>query len=186
MKKIPLLIDMDDVVVKTSEAALKKYAIHRGCEVPVSSDYFWNDVPHTTKGYWEEMLNTPGFFRNLEPEKDAIDVLNKLHEEGYEIIFLTAPQKNQYCFMEKIEWLEEHLEWFEFEKHFIATWNKSHVYGILLDDNMKNLENYKGHMAVAFDRPFNQGWESVRVKDWKEYYIFVHYKNIEDRCRWIL
>lgn len=131
--KLKLYIDMDDTV----------------CNFTDSFNRLKTDKNHYPQQAY-------GFFRNLEPIKDALYYISLL-EEKYDIWFLTRPSVlNPLCYTEKREWIEKY---FGIEKchKLILSPDKSLLKGeYLIDDNY---HNFDGELLL-FGKDY-PNWESV-------------------------
>lgn len=129
----------------------------------------------TQKFYAEEhrediatMMNTPGFYRDLEPYDGAAEALRELASR-YRVFLCTAPYvTHATCASEKMGWVEEHLGHDWLEKMVISS-DKTIVYGdVLVDDKPK----ITGAMTpfwkhIVFDAPYNRDLE-LRINSWAE------------------
>lgn len=126
-----------------------------------------------TKAHREALLENPkiqypqsqyGFFRNLEPMKDAIFAVNYLRQQSiFDVYILTAPSvKNPLCYTEKRLWIEDHLG-FEMVERLIISPNKGLSMGdYLIDDHKtgRGQENFKGEL-LQFGTPGFENWQKV-------------------------
>lgn len=156
MKYLEIIMDMDEVVANLTKGVCDHYNkdFNDNKKWYENDNYWWKDFDKAEQSYFEELLNTKGLFKSLEPINGMVDILNELYEEGYSIYFCTAPQYNEYCFKEKKEWLEEHFEWFRSNmliateaKYLLANPNRA-----LIDDNAKYLKEWqrKGGIAIGY------------------------------------
>lgn len=100
-----------------------------------------------------------GFFLNLDPMPDAIEVINLLMTK-YNVYILTRPSvMNPLCYTEKRVWIEKYFG-LEFCKKLIICYDKSMVKGdYLIDDNIH--EGFEGeHIHFGTDRFKN--WNDVK------------------------
>lgn len=136
-------IDMDDVLCDFIGEFEKEIALNPGIKFPQSQF---------------------GFFVNLPPIKDAIQMVNALiSSERYDPYILTAPsEKNPMSYTEKRVWVEK---WFglNFVSKLIISPNKGLLKGeYLIDDNIagKGLENFDGEL-IQFGSERYPDWKSV-------------------------
>lgn len=94
----------------------------------------WNDVKKSTN--LEYPQSKLGFYEELEPIENAIDVYNWL-DEHFDVWILTAPSvKNKHCYTEKAASIEKYLGVERLDRLIISP-NKSIVIGdYLIDDTI--------------------------------------------------
>jgi 5'(3')-deoxyribonucleotidase len=129
--------------------------------------------PTLTKTELFEPLNTPEFWDEVKFQKDAVEVIEKLIQDGHEIYiitsshYITLPYKLKRCLFKHLPFLHK--------ENIIITYNKSLIKcGILLDDAAHNLADFPG-IKVVFDAPYNRETDvaDFRVDSWKEFYELV-------------
>lgn len=110
-------------------------------------------------------LSIPGFFRDLEVQQNAQEVVKWLCE-NYEVYILSA---SHYAVCgDKGEWLQEFFPFIEYH-NIMFCHNKSLVHlDYLIDDYGGNLENFTGK-KILFDSHHNQTEDRfTRAKGWLE------------------
>lgn len=105
-----------------------------------------------------------GFFLNLVPIRNSIEVINKLRSSGlFEIYILTAPSvRNPQCYTEKRLWIEEYFD-LELARNLIISSNKGLNKGdYLIDDKIsgKGQENFEGKLIQFGSQEF-ENWLSI-------------------------
>lgn len=105
-----------------------------------------------------------GFYRNLEPIKDAIESVTKLINSNlYDVYILTAPSViNTHSYSEKREWIEKYFG-YEFCHKLIISPNKGLLKGSYLIDDCsfgKGQEGFRGEL-ILFGGDKYPTWESV-------------------------
>lgn len=180
MKKLTLICDMDEVVADLSDKIrlLVNEDFNKDFPKGFNKNYWWADYG-IDRSYFEKLLNEEGMFLNLQPIDGAIEALHKLHEEGYDIHILTYPQKNKYCYTEKVKWIREYLPFIDIETNFHTTGNKGMLAKenrILVDDNINYLNQWlnNGGISIAFNQGWNQSFEGYRAYDWNDVYNIIH------------
>ena len=184
MNNLMLFIDLDEVTVNLSEKVRERVNEDFDKNYPkgFNQNYWWSDYKCANRGYFENLLNEKDFFLNLEPVEGAIETLNKLNEESFDIHILTCPQINKICFYEKVLWVKKYLPFINIETNFHTTGNKG-VFAkenrILIDDNMLYLNSFQenGGLAVAFNHGWNREFQGHRVHNWNQFYNLVHLLN---------
>ena len=185
MRKLMIVCDMDEVLVNLSEGIRIRVNkdFKRGFPVGFNKSYWWQDYG-IDKSYFEDLLNEEGFFLNLEPVEGAIETLTKLHEEGYDIHILTCPQHNEFCYIEKVKWVQKYLPFINIETNFHTTGNKglfAKENRIIVDDNIKYLEQWSnnGGVSIAFGKyGWNEDYDGINTSNWNEVYNKI--KELED------
>lgn len=171
-----VLVDMDGVMCKWQDmydALLRKHYPH----IPVFP--FDQVTRFKTQSFYAdeyraeiaEMMNMPGFYRDLEPMDGSVQALHTMKEAGIDVFLCTAPYvTHKTCASEKMEWVEQHLgsAWLN---RTIITSDKTLVRGDVLIDDKPNI---KGAMTptwkhIVFDAPYNRGIEP-RLDDWNEWH----------------
>ena len=142
MKEI-IYVDMDDVLCDFSNTYQKALLDNPKIKYP-QSQY--------------------GFFRNLEPIKDSLEVVKYLNSvEYFTIYILTAPSiKNPLCYIEKRLWIEDNFG-LEMVKKLIISPNKGLNKGdYLIDDNEfgKGQENFEGKL-IHFGSEEFINWKQI-------------------------
>lgn len=177
MKDLIIVVDMDEVTADLSNTIRKRVNKDFGKDFPegYNKSYWWKDYC-IQKSYFEHLLNEKGFFASLKPISGAIETLDKLNQEGYEIHILTCPQSNRYCYFEKIMWVQKYLPFVNIETNFHATGNKglfAKENRILIDDNIKYLNQWSnnGGISIAFGKyGWNEDYDGINAANWNEVY----------------
>lgn len=184
-----MLIDMDGVLVDMLPAWVSAY--NTAADESLTTDdvvsYRWADfVGEEKEIIAEECILRPGFFYNLEPAKDSIEVLKSLHEDGHEIVIITTPPTDHAkgcvastVIEEKELWVRKHLPFLHpVKNHMIYTRRKDTVLGhVLFDDGPHNIAEYEAAglgLTCVMDYKYNQHVaSSFRVSSWNEFHIIV-------------
>jgi 5'-nucleotidase len=171
-----VLVDMDGVMCKWQEMyddLLRKHYPH----IPIFP--FEKVTRFKTQSFYAdehreeiaEMMNMPGFYRDLEPMEGSVEALKAMKAAGINVFLCTAPYvTNKTCASEKMDWVERHLgsDWLN---KTIITSDKTLVRGDVLIDDKPNI---KGAMTpswthIVFDAPYNRGIEP-RLNQWNEWH----------------
>lgn len=115
-----------------------------------------------------DYLHEPGFFYNLDIQKDAIEVIEWLYS-NYDVYIVTA-YTSDVC-VDKTNWIKKFLPFFDVEKIIFCN-NKGLLnLDYLIDDGGHNIEAFK-QTGIIYDYPHNHELDSVkypnRVHNWKE------------------
>lgn len=117
-----------------------------------------------------EMMDTPGFYSELEPMEGAVEAIHAMTDAGIQVFLCTAPYvTNKTCASEKMDWVERHLG-AGYLNRTVITSDKTLVRGDVLIDDKPNI---KGAMApmwkhIVFDAPYNRDI-SPRLDRWDEW-----------------
>jgi 5'-nucleotidase len=118
-----------------------------------------------------DVMQMPGFYRDLEPVEGAVHALHEMLNLGIEVFLCSTPSlDNPTCASDKLAWLDEHFGR-EITKRTILTQDKTLVQGdVLIDDKPK----ISGHLTpswkhVIFDRAYNQGVPGPRLTGWAQW-----------------
>ena len=173
MKKLTVLVDMDDVLVNTLEAWV--WWLNRA----FYSDVFPDDItdwdisrsyPYAPVELLYEPLKNPEFWETVRPVPGAREGLLKLYKGGYRVSVVTAswydtlqPKMDRALF----KWFPE-LSW----RDVVVTHYKQGVRGdVLIDDNIDNLTD-GNYAKLLMDAPHNRNKQVdddiIRVKNWPE------------------
>ncbi len=185
-------IDIDDTIANTNELLLEyadKYdKLYKDGHGIIDEDcykfngmYDWDekDREHFLETYMVETL------KNVEVKDHVKEVIDKLVEDGHEIIFITTRDGD---FIENShdltkEWLDRnHIKY-----HLIIAGNKRKSsyaealkLDLFIDDSVKNClkVSEKGIDVLLFDTIYNRDNNDYkRVKDWLEIYEYVKSKS---------
>lgn len=123
-----------------------------------------------------EVMDTPGFYLDLEPTNGAVDAISELVEEGHEVFFVTRPWAgNPDCASEKTAWVDRYFGQWGVEQ-LIITYDKTLIHGDILIDDKPNIKgaHEPSWIQILFDQPYNrsergshswaEGW--VGVFEW--------------------
>ena len=171
MKKLTILVDMDDVLENLVECwvdELNKKCGSSLCEEDITDWRIAKFFPSLTNEDLFSPLNTAEFWGKIAPMQNAQDILKKLIDDGHTIRIVTA---SHYATVPaKIKRLLEMYPYLKWEDVIVAS-DKSLIFG-------DNLEVTSCGLAVLFDRPHNRSYNDeaagmVRVETWDEIYEVV-------------
>ncbi len=129
--------------------------------------------PNLSKKELFEPLNTPEYWYYVTIKPGAVEVIERLIEEGHQVYIVTSshyrtlPSKIDNCLFTHLPFLKK--------ENVIITYNKSLIgCDLLLDDAEHNLINFKG-IKVLFDASYNKNStvHDFRVKSWVDFYELV-------------
>ncbi len=113
-------------------------------------------------------FDTPGFWSGLPPFPGAIEFVQRLLDNDFDIYIATIPALGSVCHYEKEKWVMKHLPFIGRER-LVFCHHKFILQGqALFDDNPKYLARFNGH-RLLFDKPWNQEDElrkQAMVESW--------------------
>jgi len=180
--KLPLYIDMDEVICKFLEELCSEYNYKYNKRIKISDIKTWSLNTYMDGDKAFEIINSPGFFGSLEPIEGAIETIEKLvNDDRYEVFIITSPS-NEHSVFEKYKWIQQNLPFFDV-RNLILVGNKGDLLsrigndGILFDDCPEYLSKFNG-VRVVMDRAYNRelvvGIDcDYRVSEWSEFYEVV-------------
>lgn len=188
-------IDIDDTISNTFESAIiyaKEYIkdeLKREPKVDMSKvrdHYYIRDMFNLSneeaENFWEKYYTK--IIDNVEPKKLSVEMINKLKEEGNNIIIITARWNSEEIDAFKIseKWLKKYN--FNFDKMYVGIENKAEIavkenINLFIDDSIRNCEEVSavGIKSYLFDsetnKHINQQDNIDRVYSWEEIYSKV-------------
>lgn len=184
--KTIILIDMDGVLCEWVRAAIQRYQLlfpHLPYtpEEQLSTFYMEDSWPSRAEciNALHEVLNSPRFYRNLEPVAGGVEALKNMQEltEGgapIEPRICTSPwtySHEQDCFSDKALWVEEHLgRWWT--NRLILAKDKTLVRGHILIDDKPEIRGalQPTWQQLLYDRSWNRHSSLPRFtwSDWPQ------------------
>jgi 5'(3')-deoxyribonucleotidase len=183
---LPILVDMDSIVVSMTPVWLKKYYERTGDLVKESDIKTWefdSFVKH--KEVFHDIIGEDGFFYNLDPIPGAVEAITKLMEKGKYIVFLTQPpRKSDYAVKDKRKWIQKYFPKFDLQDVMFSHRKKFVMGNALVDDSPKHLASWKYHMdkytkiltpwTIAITYEYNKdiktSWRFEKDKAWPQIY----------------
>lgn len=181
MKKLTILVDMDDTIENLCEVWVKYLNELHYINVSIKNIQEWD----ITKAF--PMLNRSDVFAPLSraelwervtPLPGAVEYLKRLIDDGHKVIIVTASDPDIIS-LKLTHVLFKYFPYFTYND-VIITSQKQFVRGdILVDDAPHNLEG-GCYVKLLFDAPHNQLYEikdddMFRVHDWQETYAVINY-----------
>ena len=165
-----IFVDMDDVLADTYGKHIELYNKEHKQELSlahIESGEVWHNVPEMHQESILQHAYQEGFFRNLEPIKDAIQVMEALYNK-HEVYIATAATQFPNSLKEKSDWLDQYMPFITWE-HRIMCGHKFILKGdLLIDDRTYNLEKFDGD-TLLFNSPHNiNDTGYTRVSNWLE------------------
>ncbi|MDG4715723.1 MULTISPECIES: 5' nucleotidase, NT5C type [Winogradskyella] len=167
---LTIFVDMDDVLADTYGKHIELYNQEHKQELSlanIESGEVWHNVPEIHKESILQHAYQDGFFRDLEPIKDSIQVMEALCNK-HNVYIATAATQFPNSLKEKSDWLDEHMPFITWQ-HRIMCGHKFILNGdLLIDDRSYNLERFAGD-TLLFNSPHNQHeTDYTRVNTWLE------------------
>ena len=157
-------IDIDDVLNNLTECVLKVYNEDSGDNLSFINITEY-DMKQFVKKEYRDKFYTYFFDKRVweivKPNISAFKTLNKLHNEGHSIYFVTATHPLNV--KKKYLWLSQYLDWDCWDS-LVVTKDKSLLTGldIFIDDNLDNI-GYKNDNDIVFIL-YLQPWNILKDK----------------------
>ena len=181
MSKLKIGIDLDDTLNCLSRSWINAYNKEYSDNLPLSDIKSWDIAKYVKPECGKDIfkfLFIPGFFKNLDVQPHAVEVVKWLCET-YDVYIVSAAH---YAVCgDKGAWLEEHFPFINYQNVIFCT-NKSLMnLDYLIDDGSHNLETFNGK-GLLFDSHHNQSeYRFPRVMGWLEVKKFF-----EEEMKWHL
>lgn len=123
-----------------------------------------------------KVMDTPGFYRDIEPTPGAVDAIRKMVSEGHIVYIVTAPHpSNPTCADDKIWWVRTHLGT-EFVDKLVITRDKTSVRADVLIDDRPDIHGQlkPSWKHIFFSQPWNESFnDRPRITSWHSDWLFV-------------
>lgn len=168
-----LILDMDDTIVDFLNPLIEAYNKETHNNLTISDITEWDLSKYHGM---VDIFKTPGFFRNLKPFPNAVEIIKDLYFSGdFDVVIATDPMGVGTIVEEKFEWLAYYMGFLPNTKVYMCS-DKSLIRGdLLFDDNPLHLQSFSGY-SVAMDRPYNSGcsvFARIENNDWKKFQQLV-------------
>lgn len=177
MKKLTILLDMDDVLNNQNEVWVDTLNHRYGRNVTAEDITGW-DMRLAFPGLNDEELYGPAYRGELvqymmAPE-DAVTYTKMWHANGHDLYVVTSTSVENAD--SKTQWLFRNYPWFD-RDCFIMCHHKNLIFGdILVDDALHNLKDMKwmganqNCVCICMDKPWNRCSENefVRAKSFAD------------------
>lgn len=180
-------IDIDDTIAKTNkkliEEALRYDKEHvRGRGLKNKNAYSFMEMFYWTvldlDGFMKEVRRGK-FFSSLEPVEGAVLNINKLYQEGNQIIFITRRQKDLKTMLKTKKWLKN--MGFRYHKLILGGEHKDEICSnyqidIFIDNDVKNVieVSSEGILCVLKGTEFNRDEKDFRrIESWDDIYDYI-------------
>lgn len=178
MKKLTVLVDLDDTVWNLSEPWIDTLNTTYGTNVQAGDCRDWDLTklfPNLSRNQIYAPLHTEELWQNVMPLPGAEEYLKKMIHDGHDIAILTASHPDTIHLKMKI--FNRYFSFIPWKNVIIAS-RKQLVRGdILIDDAPHNLVcgEYAG---ILFTAPHNRNYDAIyhgflRADDWEDVYDLV-------------
>jgi 5'(3')-deoxyribonucleotidase len=193
-----ILLDQDQVICCWLERLLEWWNEDKGTHFTREDVKDWavtDTLGPGSEDFIRSSMRYPEMYRDLEEVPGAIAGVEKLIDDGHDVLIVTAvPKCAGIVYHGKLEWLRRKMrrrvmnkssdvrerigEPFFDLKNFIACQRKELISGdLLVDDGVHNLIPFKesGRMTVVFDAPWNRSYTGAtkRVYGWPDLLAFI-------------
>lgn len=176
MKRLNILVDMDDVLVDLLPTWVEHLNQRFGTNVAVADIKDWNIsqyFPSNTDDELYDVLQSQTFWQQVQPKREAVSTLQLLLGSGHLITVVTSSHYETVAHKMR-ECLLHHFPFIEWEDIIVAS-KKQMIQGdVLIDDGIHNLIG-GAYTQLLMDMPHNQNIDAekygvIRVHDWAEVY----------------
>lgn len=182
-----LNIDIDGVIFPFDKVIKKFAEKYLDCKLPAITQWdIWKDWNITEEKFYEifSQLSTDTRDTTLEETQPVVGAVKYLRmlKDNHTINLVTSrgteysnKMGEETMFgirMKTIEWIFN----YSIPHHnLMFVRNKNMVKAdYVLDDGVHNFSKKSTAVQVCFDRPWNSGWEGLRVYNWEEFYNLVN------------
>lgn len=182
IKKI--IIDLDGVVFDTIQTIVDLYNIdhiaYKDFRVVMPSEiktWDFDELSLESPEYIDKYFNMPRFFSHLVLMNGAKWIVNRLYNEGFDIVFCSS---GSYPNLQlKHRWISSEFPQAEFIPVEMPTYaDKGHIPmedSIFIDDCNHNLVTSNAPIKICFGETYswNEEWNGKRCKNWIEVYQYI-------------
>lgn len=178
MKRLTILIDMDDVLEDLVGCWISELNRKHGTTVTIEDVTDWKIAKFFPTLSSEELyapLFDPDMWSRLEAMPNAPEIVRRLVDDGHTIRVVTATHYG--TVLPKMKRFLSMYPFLKWEDVIIAS-DKSMIVGdVIIDDGTHNLET-ASCAKILFDRPHNRSYDAeangmIRVKSWEEIYAVI-------------
>lgn len=144
MRRLRILVDMDNIIVDMTPKWLKMYNRDHHDNVTMEDLKTWHISKHVKIGdKIHDYLYQERFFLDVPPMNGAIPTLRCLHEEGHHVRVVSAPSWPGNSATDKISWCREWMPWLN-KRHISLMHEKYMLKGdVFIDDSPENIRLYR-------------------------------------------
>lgn len=179
MRKLTILVDMDDTIENLCEAWVDFLNKIHGTTVHKDDIADWDMTlafPTIPKNQIYEVLGNEELWKRIKPLPGAVEYLQRLTNDGHKVVVVTSASADS----AKLKLENVLFKYFPFVsmKDVIIASQKQLIRGdVMVDDAPHNLEG-GSCFGILFSAPHNRKYEAeangfVRADNWKEVYNIV-------------
>lgn len=151
MTEFRIIFDMDEVITQFLKKLLSVYNERYNTNLMINDIFNWQFTDDFHKIFQEK-----GFFEDLEPYPKAIETIQDLKEDGFDIIIATDAGGDPEIAYSKLKWIDEYMPFINRQKEVIITGSKHLINAdLIIDDSPIHLESFP-LLKIAIDRPYNR------------------------------
>jgi len=165
-----LTLDVDDVLADTHEKLVNIVLNDFGTtltETELNSRALRELLHPKQLTKLHRIINTPGFFTDINVKKGAVETVFKL-SKFYEIYIATACMEFPNSFKDKFDWLHKNFPFIPWTNIVFCGYKSIINSDYLIDDHVRNLVAFKGE-GILFTAPHNLNEHTFRrVSSWND------------------
>lgn len=183
IEQLTIMVDIDGILNTLDTTVLEVYNEDSGDNLRPEDVTEYHIEKFVKSEYRENFKNyflDKRVWQRIKVVKYACEVLNKLWDEGYNLIFVTKTECEN--MVKKRNWLNRNFPFMgtdNIRKRLYSAPKKQLIRAdIAIDDGLFNLIGDRTYYSICFDKPYNQTNELIpcftRVYDWLGVYTAVH------------
>ena len=174
-----VLSDLDGVGAEMDGNLRRRWLIEHP-DLPIPDDFLtWDWHKELSKDHtkaFNRLLESDGFFAELEPIPGWAEAMNKLLDAGHDVLICSTPwASSRSCWQDKVNWVGDVLGGRWRDRVYLVR-DKTLLDGdVLVDDKPKITGLNTGKRwktpswrQVVFDQPYNQETEGPRIMNWTD------------------
>lgn len=165
-----IFLDMDEVLADTYGAHIKWYNRDYGetlCTENCMGGEVWQAVPEDRQHSVRKHASLEGFFSELDPLPDSVEVVRELCKNN-EVYIASAAMQFPNSLREKSDWLDTHFPFIPWQYRILCGHKHMLNGDILIDDRSYNLKRFSGR-PLLFTSPHNIHENHFeRVDNWRQ------------------
>lgn len=180
---LTIMVDIDGILNTLDTTVLEVYNEDSGDNLRPEDVTEYHIEKFVKPEYCENFKNyflDKRVWQRIKVVKYACEILNKLWDEGYNLIFVTKTECEN--MVKKRNWLNRNFPFMgadNIRKRLYSAPKKQFIRAdIAIDDGLFNLIGDRTYYSICFDKPYNQTDELIpcftRVYDWLGVYTAVH------------
>lgn len=182
MKKLRVVLDMDDVIVETCPELIKRTNKKYGLNLRVEDITDWDLTKVQPKGVdMLQFFRERNFYNNLKLVPLSLYYIKKIVDRGHDVIISSAAYLEGY--ESKYLYIRKFLSFIPKDNIMFGS-RKDIIDGdVMLDDAIHNIKNSKCKYPIIFTRPWNIKYKErnkLRISSYKEFFDkVIEIENLE-------